>query len=293
MSEARYEAPHSIQDAAAALARAGAQGRILAGGTDLLVQMQSARIAPQTLIDVKHVPELTQLRWGADGSLELGAAQCAAAVREDPRLARQFPGLAEAIGLIGSDQIQGRASVGGNLCNASPAADTVPALVAVGARCEIAGPNGALRELAVEDFVKGPGKTALGPGEFLVRLRIPAPAPRSADAYLRFIPRTEMDIAVAGAGVCVSLDERGRCVAARVALGAVGPTVLLCPEAASALVGSAGEPEALARAESAARSAARPIDDQRAPAEYRRKIVGVLTRPAAKLAFERARERAS
>jgi carbon-monoxide dehydrogenase medium subunit len=238
-------------------------------------------------VDLKRIPELSSIRVDAK-SLWLGAAVPAAVVVENRDLARLYPGLVEAVDLIGSTQIQGRASVGGNVCNASPAADTVPALIALGAVCAIAGPGGE-RKLAVESFATGPGKNALEPGELLVGFEIPLPAPRSADAYLRFIPRTEMDIAVVGAGVSVALDAGGVCTHARVALGAVAPTAIAVPAAAAALVGSRGDDAALARAAAAASAAARPIDDKRGTIEYRRKVSGVLTKRAAAAAFERAR----
>ncbi|MFI5315021.1 MAG: FAD binding domain-containing protein [Myxococcota bacterium] len=281
----RYEAPGSLARAIELLGERGA--RVLAGGTDLLVQMRTGRAAPRIFVDVKRIPETTRLELAA-GELWLGAAVPAAAVVENREVTRLWPGLVEAVDLIGSTQIQGRASVGGNLCNASPAADTVPALYAVAARCVIAGPRGE-RVLPVEEFTTGPGATALRPGELLVGFRIARPPARASDAYLRFIPRTEMDIAVVGAGVSVALDASGRCTGARVALGAVAPTVLVVAEAAAALVGSRGEETALTRAGEAASRAARPISDKRGTADYRRRVAAVLVRRAATAAFERAR----
>jgi carbon-monoxide dehydrogenase medium subunit len=285
LEEIRYEAPSSLARAIELLGERGA--RVLAGGTDLLVQMRTGRAAPRSIVDVKRIPETTRLELGAD-ELWLGAAVPAAAVVENREVTRLWPGLVEAVDLIGSTQIQGRASVGGNLCNASPAADTTPALCAVAARCVIAGPRGE-RVLPVEQFTTGPGTTALAPGELLVGFRIARPPARAGDAYLRFIPRTEMDIAVVGAGVSVALDAGGRCASARVALGAVAPTVLVVAEAAAALVGSRGEEAALTRAGEAASRAARPISDKRGTADYRRRIAAVLVRRAATAAFERAR----
>ncbi len=287
MQPFRYHSPRSLAEAVSLLREGDA--RILAGGTDLLVQMRTGRIRPTDVVDLKGVPEATRLELD-DAGLRLGAAVCAAEIQEHPEIAALWPGLAEAVGLIGSRQIQGRASVGGNLCNASPAADTVPALIALSAVCEIAGPSGK-RTLPVEEFVIAPGKSALGAGEILVGFRVPRPPPRSADAYLRFIPRTEMDIAVVGAGVCVTLDEHGCCSAARVALGAVAPTPLLVRAAADALVGSALDDAALARLASAATAACQPIDDKRGTAEFRRKVAGVLARRAASAAASRARSR--
>jgi CO/xanthine dehydrogenase FAD-binding subunit len=285
LEEVRYEAPDSIARAVALLGESGA--RVLAGGTDLLVQMRAGRAAPRVFVDVKHIPETTRIELGP-AEVWLGAAVPAAVIVEHPELGKLFPGLVEAVDLIGSTQIQGRASVGGNLCNASPAADTTPALCAVGARCVIAGPRGQ-REVPAESFTQGPGATVLERGELLVGFRIARPPARASDAYLRFIPRTEMDIAVVGAGVAVALDASGRCASARVALGAVAPTVILVPEAAEALVGSRGDDAALARAGEAASAAARPISDKRGTVEYRKRIAGVLVRRAAQAAFARAR----
>jgi len=285
LEEIRYEAPTTLARAVELLGERGA--RVLAGGTDLLVQMRSGRGAPRIFVDVKRIPETTRLELGRE-ALWLGAAVPAAAIVEHSEVGRLWPGLVEAVDLIGSTQIQGRASVGGNLCNASPAADTVPALCAVGARCAIAGPKGE-REVPVEQFTTGPGQNVLGPGELLVGLRIARPPARASDAYLRFIPRTEMDIAVVGAGVAVALDAGGRCTAARVALGAVAPTVIVSAEAAAALVGSRGEDAALERAGEAASAAARPISDKRGTIEYRKRVAAVLVRRAAAAAFERAR----
>jgi carbon-monoxide dehydrogenase medium subunit len=219
--------------------------------------------------------------------LRLGAAAAAADICAHGELARLWPGLAEAVALIGSTQIQGRATVGGNLCNGSPAADTTCALMVNEAQCVIVGPAGE-RTVPAEQFCTAPGRTVLGRGELLVEVRLPRPAPRTADAYLRLIPRSEMDIAVAGAGVRVTLDADGVCTGARVAIGAVAPTARLVPEAAAALVGTRLDAAALARAAEAAAAAARPIDDKRGTVAYRRTVAGVLTRRAAVTAAARA-----
>lgn len=284
-----FAAPRDVAEAVALLESHGANARVLAGGTDLLVQMRSGQRRPAVLVDVKRIPELQELRFEGEECV-IGAAHSAAALREHPGLRQRWPGVVEAAELIGSEQIQGRASLGGNLCNASPAADTVPALVAAAARCEIAGPGGR-RFLAAEDFCLGPGENALAPGELLVALRLPPPAPRSADAYLRLIPRSEMDIAVAGAGVSLALDAQGRIAAARIALGAVAPRVLLLAELGQALVGAAPDEAALAQVAEAARAAVRPIDDKRGTAEYRRHVAGVLARRALAIAARRAAAR--
>ena len=290
MADVRYEAPHSVDEAVVLLA-SGAGTRVLAGGTDLLVQMTSGARRPETVINLKRIPELVRFDFEADGTLRLGAALCAAEIAGNARLRETYPGLCEAVGLIGSAQIQSRASVGGNLCNASPAADAVPALVALGARAEIAGRSGSRREVPVERFVTAPGRTVLAPDELLVSLRIPPCAPRSAEAYLRFIPRSEMDIAVVGAAVRIALAPDGSVAAADVVLGAVAPTVVAVPAAAQALVGSRLEDAALERAREAARAACDPIDDKRGTVAYRRKVAGVLTVRSARIAFERAQAR--
>ena len=234
-------------------------------------------------------PKLRDCPWLRCG-LKLGAALPAADLGENAAVKRAYPGLVEAAELIGSTQIQGRASVGGNLCNASPAADTVPALAALGAICEVAGPDGP-RQVPVIEFVTRPGQTVLKRGELLVCLYVAARPARSADAYLRFIPRTEMDIAVVGASVDLTLDEKGICTNARVALGAVGPTVLLADDAAEALVGTSVDDAALALAAKAASAAASPIDDKRGTVALRRSVIGVLTKRAAAIAAKRAAER--
>ena len=286
MQVIRYEAPRSVTDAVR-LMQADPGARILAGGTDLLVQFRAGLRRPTAFIDIKRIPELVGITLD-DGGLRLGAATAAAVICEHAEVKRLWPGLVEAVRLIGSTQIQGRGTVGGNLCNASPAADTTCALIVNRATCAIAGPAGE-RVLPVDEFCTGPGKTALRAGEFLVALHIPRPGPRTADAYLRLIPRSEMDIAVVSAGVSVTLAPDGTCSAARVAIGAVAPTALLVAEAAGALVGSRLDETARARAGAAASAAAKPIDDKRGTVAYRRTTAGVLTRRAARTAAARAR----
>ena len=282
----RYESPESIESAVALLAN-GVGTRILAGGTDLLVQLRAGLIEPELVVDIKNIRATREITAEGDG-YRVGAAVSGAELGEHKDLKRAWPGVVEAVELIGSTQIQGRASMGGNLCNASPAADSVPALIAAGALCTVAGPGGQ-REVPVEEICTGPGQTSLGKGEFVVSLFFPRRAPRSGDAYLRFIPRTEMDIAVVGAGVNLSLDETGVCSAARVALGAVAPTAMLVPEAGAALVGTRlGEADLQAMA-AAASAACKPIDDKRGTVEYRVKVSGVIARRACAVAIERAR----
>ncbi len=284
-----FEAPRSVEDAVSVLAKHGAAARVLAGGTDLLVQMRSGARKPAVLVDVKRIPELTAIALDARGAT-IGAAVCGDELSNHAELAQLWPGLLEAAALIGSKQVQGRASIGGNLCNASPAADTTPALLVNEARCLVAGPAGR-REVPIDQFCTGPGKNVLRDGELLVALFVPRPAARTSDAYLRLIPRSEMDIAVVGAGVRIALAADGTCSAARVALGAVGPTAFLVPEAGAALVGKRIDETSLAAAAAAASAATRPIDDKRGTIVYRRHVAGVLTKRAARIAAERAAAR--
>ncbi len=287
-----YRAPTDVKQALTMLAeakKAGKRAQMLAGGTDVIVQMRSVDKEPRTFIDVKHIAEANELRIGAD-ELFIGAAIASAVLNENDELRAILPGVLEAADLIGSTQIQGRATIGGNLCNSSPAGDTIPALIACGAVCVIAAPKKA-REVAVEDFVTGVGSNVLKPTEFLVGLKIPRPGAGTADAYLRFIPRTEMDIAVCGAGVALTLDDGGTCTAAKVAIGAVAVTALPVPDAARALIGSRVDDAALAAAAAAASALAKPITDKRGTVEYRKKVVGVLTRRAAAIARDRAATR--
>ena len=288
MMNIRYEAPDSIARAVD-LINADPNAKIFAGGTDLLVQFRAGLRRPTAFVDVKFIPELTRITIDGDG-LRLGAAASAAEIGDHAELKRLWPGLAEAVHLIGSTQIQGRATVGGNLCNASPAADTTCALIVNQAQCVIAGPRGE-RIVAAEQFCTAPGKTMLERGELLAAIRVPRPAPRTADAYLRLIPRTEMDIAVVGAGVSVTLDASGVCTAARVAVAAVAPTALLVPDAARALIGTRLDEAALELAAEASSAAARPISDKRGTIAYRRTIAGVLTKRCAAIAAQRAVQR--
>lgn len=285
MYTTRYESPATVGDAVRLL-QADPEARVLAGGTDLLVQARAGSVRPSAFIDLKRIPELVALTVDHRGA-RLGAATPAAAICEHPEMRRLWPGLVEAVHLIGSMQIQGRGSVGGNLCNGSPAADTTCPLIVNRARAVIVGPEGE-RIVDIEGFCTGPGRTILGRGEVLVAILVPRPAPRTADAYLRLIPRSEMDIAVAGAAVSVTVDAAGTCTAARVAIGAVAPTALLVPEASQALLGTKLDEKALALASAAASAAAKPIDDRRGTAAYRRTVVGVLTARAASLAAARA-----
>ena len=281
-----YAAPASVAEAVGLLtAHPGA--RLLAGGTDLLVQLRAGRKETDLVVDAKHIPELNTIGYDGASGLTLGAAVPCYRIYKDKNVTGAYPALAEVASLIGGTQIQGRASIGGNLCNAAPSADSVPLLIALGATCRITGPRGP-REVAVEDFCTAPGRTVLQPGELLVSLHLPPREPHSGARYLRFIPRNEMDIAVAGAGVQVVL-ENGRFRSARVALAAVAPTPLFVREAGEALAGSAVDEGSIAAAAEIARKSARPITDMRGTADYRSHLCGVLTRRALEAAVSRAR----
>ena len=290
MAQLDFIAPVSPEQAAAALLAGGAGARPLSGGTDLLVQLRSGRLPPGLIVDLKRIPEAIGIRQEAGGFV-IGAATPGIALGEHAALTAAWPGVIEAANLIGSTQVQGRATMAGNLCNASPAADSVPALVAARATCLIVGPAGR-RTAPVESIAVAPGRTSLAPGEFVLEIHLPARPARSADAYLRSIPRTEMDIAVVGVGVNLTLDADGVITDARVALGAVGPTVIVADAAAEALIGSKLDDAALARLDTAARAAATPISDKRGTADYRTKIAGVLARRAATIAYARAEKTA-
>lgn len=290
MQSFAYTAPESLEQALAVLEhhqQSGERAQVLAGGTDLLVQIRSVDPTGRTIVDIKGIPETNRLEIGSE-EIYIGAAIPSAVLNANTDLKARLPGLIESADLIGSTQIQGRASLGGNLCNSSPAGDTIPAMIANAGRCQIAGPDGA-REVSVEEFVTGVGTNVLADNEILLGLTFPNPPARTGDAYLRFIPRTEMDIAVAGAGVSVTLDDAGICTAARVAIGAVAPTALLVPAAADALLGSDLDEAALAAAGAACSAAASPISDKRGTVEYRNKVVAVLCKRAAAIAAERAR----
>jgi len=284
-----YESPATINEALKLLATHGEKARPLSGGTDLIIQLRAGVRRPEYIVDVKKIPELRRISFDLQNGLKLGAAVSCLEIYEHADMRRYYPGLTEAAHLIGSLQIQSRASVGGNLCNGSPAADTTPALIALGAKARVAGPGGE-RLVPVETFCTGPGATVLQTGELLLEVQIGAPERHSSDAYLRFIPRNEMDIAVVGVGVAMTIDPaEDRVVDARIALGAVGPTPIFASEASKALIGKKLDEGSIEEAARLAIAVASPIDDMRGTAEYRRHIVGVLTRRAVAKAAERAR----
>ncbi|WP_136621742.1 MULTISPECIES: FAD binding domain-containing protein [Mesorhizobium] len=282
----RYIRPLSMEDAVGQLAGSSGTSAILAGGSDLLVRMKGGFIEPDLIVDIKAIDGLSEIRETGDG-FSIGAAVPCAVLGESAALKKAWPGVVEAAKLIGSKQVQGRCTITGNLCNASPAADSVPALVAAGARAVVVGPAGR-RTIPVQSVPTGPGKTSLAKGEIIEAILLDKRAPRSGDAYLRFIPRTEMDIAVVSAGVNLTLDEHGVVKSARVALGAVAATVLLVEEAAQVLIGSRLDEATLERLAKVCAGACRPIDDKRGTIEFRRKVAGVLAKRAATTAYARA-----
>ncbi len=283
----RYEAPTSLDAAVSLLAGAAGPAKIMAGGTDVLVLIHSDVIEPELVVDIKNIPEVTQISESG-GAYTVGASVPAAVLCEHEGFCSTWPGVIEGLSLIGSTQIQGRATLAGNLCNASPAADSVPAVIAAGAIANIVGPNGN-REAAVEEIVTGPGKTSLANGEIIVSFSFPAKPAHSGDCYLRLTPRTEMDIAVVGAGVNLTLDDGGTCTAARVSLGAVAPPPRLVADAAAALVGTKVDDAALDAMGKACSAACNPISDKRGTKEYRIKTAAVMARRAAEKALERAK----
>ena len=275
-----------MKEATALLAKEKGAAFVLAGGTDLLVRLRTGFIEPDLVVDIKKIAATRTIQPAA-GGFKIGAAVSGAELEEHAKLKKAWPGVVEAANLIGSKQVQGRCTMVGNLCNASPAADAVPALVAAGAKANIVGPKGK-RTVPVEQVPTAPGRTSLKKGEIIESLVLPKRPARSGDAYLRFIPRSEMDIAVVGVGVSVTLDAKGVVTAARVSLGAVAPTVLLVPAAAKALIGTKMDKTALDNLAAACSAACKPIDDKRGTREYRIKVAGVLARRAAQIARKRA-----
>lgn len=282
----RYHAPATFEEAVSIAAGASGVTRFLAGGTDVLVQLRSGLVTPDDLIDLKKIPGTGDITRLDDGGWRIGVAVSGAELGAHKALVADWPGVVEGMELVGSTQVQGRATLTGNLCNGSPAADSVPGLVAAGAYVTVQGPKGT-REIAVEAIPAGPGKTSLAPGEIITAITLPPRGKRAGDAYLRFIPRTEMDIAVVGCAVSLVRDG-DRVVSARVALGAVAPTVLLVDACAKAIEGTTLDEAALAALTKAAEAAAKPISDKRGTKEFRIEVAGVLARRAAVIAYERA-----
>lgn len=287
MTDLRYEAPDDLSQALALLGAAKGPARVLAGGTDVIVQMETDLIEPELIVDIKKIPGLKGITQ-ENGGFRVGAATTGMEICDHKAFAKAWPGVIEGVKLIGSVQVKGRASMGGNLCNASPGADSVPPMITAGAIARVVGPKGT-REVAVEEIPTGPGKTSLAKDEIITSFFFPARAARSGDAYQRFTPRTEMDIAVTGVAVNLILDDKGVCTAARVAIGAVAPTALLVKEAGAALVGSKVDDAAIDKVVAAVRAACRPIDDKRGTKEFRIEVTGVLAKRVVKAALERAK----
>lgn len=282
-----YHRPTSFEQASTIAGASDGTIRFLAGGTDVLVQLRADILTPDDLIDIKHIPGVKDISRTDDGGWRLGVAVSGAEMTEHAELSAEWPGLVEGMDLIGSTQVQGRATLAGNLCNGSPAADSVPGMIAAGCTATVTGPNGS-REVPVEEIPTGPGKTVLAKGELISAITIPARGANGGDAYLRFIPRTEMDIAVVGCAVNLRLD--GDTIAqARVALGAVAPTARLVAECADAIIGTTLDDAALDGLAHAASAACSPIDDKRGTIEFRTHVAGVLAKRAAKIAYDRAK----
>ncbi len=283
-----YIAPKTVKEAVQAFNKYGDRARALAGGTDVLVQTRAGRFDLDAIVDLKTIPELVELSQNGKG-LDIGAAVPCYRIYEDPKVAKAYPGIVDAATLIGGIQIQSRASLGGNLCNSSPSADSICPLIVHYAQAVIAGPKGT-RTVAVEDFCTAPGRNVLGKGEVLVTLRLPKPPPGFGAAYERFIPRNEMDIAVVGVASSVTLDASGRKFkSARIALAAVGPTPIYASAASEYLTGKAANEETVLLAATMAKAAARPITDMRGTIEQRKHLVEVLTRRTLTKALQRAR----
>lgn len=285
-----YVKAGSVSEAVSLMAQHSGKARVLAGGTDLIVALREGRASAELVIDVKKLPELQEMSYSTKNGLHLGAAVACYRMYEDKVVSSTYPGLMDSASLIGGTGIQGRASMGGNLCNASPAADSIPSLIAHSAICHIVGPTGT-RTLPVEQFCVAPGKNCLGTGEILVALTIPAPVAGFGAAYQRFIPRNEMDIAVVGVGAAVVLDaNRSKFISARISLGAVAPTPLFVQEAGDALAGLPVNAESIEKAAKIAQDAAKPISDMRGTAQYRKHLAGVMTRRTLEMAIERAKK---
>ena len=289
MKDFEYAAPATVESATALLEKHGDAAKILAGGTDIIVQLREGLRAADVVVDIKNIPEIVDYQYSAEVGLQLGAATPCYRIYGDEELAKAYPAVLDSTRIIGGWQIQSRASVGGNLCNASPAADSIPSLIAHQAMCHIAGPHGR-RSVAAQDFCTGPGRNALEQGEILVALTLPPSKPNSGSAYLRFIPRNEMDIAVVGAASWVQLDDSGESIqSARVALAAVAPTPLYAEDASSWLSDQPASADTFAEAGELAKNIVSPISDMRGTAEYRQHLVGVLVKRTLKIAVERAR----
>ncbi len=280
-----FHSPSTIDELSSLLSNNSEKKHLLAGGTDLLVQMQSQIIEPTSVIDLKNISEMMEIKEDTDGFF-VGAAVPGMTIIEHQGFSKTWPGVVDGVKLIGSIQIKGRASMGGNLCNASPAADSIPAMIASDAKAIILGSKGK-RDVLVEDFILGPGKNILKSDEVLVGIKFPKKNNNSSGAYLRFTPRTEMDIAVAGVGINISLGAKSQIEHAKVSIGAVAEKALVAKAAAKALIGKKVDAEIIEKFMSEVRDLARPIDDKRGTVEFRKQVIGVLAKRALHIALER------
>ena len=288
MQDFEYVAPTTLDEAVRLMAESGPKAKALAGGTDVIVQLRGGRFNIDRLVDVKQIPEMNELSFSETNGLTVGAGVPCCLIYENETVIKHYPGLVDAAYLIGGIQIQGRATLGGNLCNSSPSGDTIPALMALGGVADVAGPNGR-RSIPVEEFCTAPGRNQLQDGELLVGLNFPAPKPNSGAAFLRFIPRNEMDIAIANSAASVELDDAGKVVSARIAVGAVAPTPRMAQAAADAMVGKDASEATIEEAAEAAKAVASPINDMRGTVKQRIHLVGVLTKRALRTAVARAK----
>ncbi len=289
MHQINFAAPKTVAGAIKLLTQNKGKSKVIAGGTDLLVQLRMGKIKPKFIVDIKNIKEVSHITIEKNG-VRIGAAVPGAVIGESDYIKSNWPGVVEALELIGSTQIQGRASLGGNLCNGSPAADSVPALIANEAICRIAGPNGK-KDIKVENFVKSPGKTILKRDEMLTSLFLPNKPVKSSSAYLRLIPRTEMDIAVVGAAASLTLDKNNECLDAIICLGAVAPKATIVKNAKKILVGNIIDSDSLATLVTACEDTCDPINDTRGTIAYRTKVAGVLAKRAVKIAYKRILEK--
>ena len=284
-----FAAPKTLSEALELMASHGDRASVIAGGTDILVQLRGGRRSADLLVDVKAIPELNQISYSPQNGLVLGAALPCYQIYQNEAVSAAYPGLMDAASLIGGIQIQGRATLGGNICNAAPSGDSIPPIIALGGVCHIAGPNGN-RQVPAEEFCTAPGRNALQPGEILVSINLPAPQAHSGANYLRFIPRNEMDIAVVGVGSSVVLDASGQnFVSARIALASVAPTPVYARDAGDSLAGKPVSEAAIQEASEKAMADAKPITDMRGTIRQRVHLVGVMTRRTLNNAISRAR----
>jgi carbon-monoxide dehydrogenase medium subunit len=290
-----FHAPTALDEALDLLRGSGDAARPVAGGTDLVVQMKDAATRfpyPTTVVSLLNVPELKGIEFSSSNGLRIGSLANMTELSSSSDIRKHYTAVAEGAGVVGSIQTMNMATVGGNLCNAAPSADTAPPLLALDAELLITGPDGQ-RTTPIREFFVGPGETVLAPHELLVEVRLAAPSPQTGSAYSRHTPRKQMDIAVVGVAAVVSLADDDTIETARIALGAVAPTPIRATEAEDAISGQPATGETFARAAAIASNECNPISDVRGSAEFRRHLVGAMTERMLRLAANRAREEAS